>query len=542
MTDRLRPYQHAAVDGRPLLREACGLVGIHGLDGEVANQTYFALFAVQHRGQESAGIAVGDGQDLHEHRGMGLVSHVFGEEALGGLSGYIAVGHCRYSTAGSSSPKNIQPIMRRPATNTDSDGCDGLVGIGPIAVAHNGNIVNALELRTDPAHEHARRATSDSAVVAELIAHGWGENVPDRLARVVPRLRGSFSLVIATARQLIGVRDGLGNRPLALGRLGDGWMLASETSAFDSVGATFERDIEPGEIVVIDDDGIRSIQLELSQREAMCAFEFIYFQRPDSRIDGRLIHSVRRQMGRLLALQRPTDADLVIGVPDSAIAAATGFAEAAGLPYADGFVRNRYIGRTFIEPTERLRKLGARLKYNPLPEVVGGKRVVLLDDTIVRGTTQRQLVGMLRDIGRAREVHVRITAPPIRWPCFLGIDIPDPVELIAHDADTEEVRVRIGADSLEYLSVENLVEAIATGADRLCLGCFTREYPIEVQLPLDKFALERPMGLETALVFPRDTAVAEQPEPVGRPEHVGQGEPAWDDEPEGLDVQAPARV
>ncbi len=240
----------------------------------------------------------------------------------------------------------------------------------------------------------------------------------------------------------------------------------------------------------------------------MCAFEYIYFQRPDSRLEGRLIHSVRREMGRRLALQRPTDADLVIGVPDSAIAAATGFAEAARLPYADGFVRNRYIGRTFIEPTQRLRRLGARLKYNPLPEVVGGKRIVLLDDTIVRGTTQQQLVGMLREIGGAREVHVRITAPPIRWPCFLGIDIPDPGELIAHGADVEEVRQRIGADSLEYLSIENLVAAIGTRADRLCLGCFTRDYPIEVQLPLDKLALERPAGLEMAQVFPRDSAVA----------------------------------
>ncbi|MFV2065090.1 MAG: amidophosphoribosyltransferase, partial [Chloroflexota bacterium] len=238
---------------------------------------------------------------------------------------------------------------------------------------------------------------------------------------------------------------------------------------------------------------------------AMCAFEFIYFQRPDSRIGGRLIHSVRREMGRLLAEQRPTDADLVIGVPDSAIAAATGYAEAAGLPYADGFVRNRYIGRTFIEPTQRLRKLGARLKYNPLPEVVRGKRIVLLDDTIVRGTTQEQLIGMLRELGGATEVHVRITAPPVRWPCFLGIDIPDPGELIAHARDTEQIRERIGADSLEYLGPDKLVEAIAIGSERLCLGCFTFDYPIDVQMPLDKFALERPGGLQTAGVFPGET-------------------------------------
>jgi amidophosphoribosyltransferase len=487
----------------------CGVVGIHGLPSEVAKQTYFALFAVQHRGQESAGIATSDGHDLHEHNGMGLVSRVFTEEDLEAMPGFMAVGHCRYSTTGSSSEENIQPILRRPAGAARPDGCAGLDAIGPIAVAHNGNIVNALELRSDPVlDDHARWVSSDTAVIAELIAHTPGEDIMDRLVDVIPKLRGSFSLVISTHRQLIGVRGPLGNRPLALGRLGEGWMLASETCAFDSVGATFERDVKPGEIVVIDHLGVRSRQVDgLPQRKAMCSFEFIYFQRPDSRVDGRLIHSVRREMGRRLAQQRPTEADLVIGVPDSAIAAATGYAEAAGLPYADGFVRNRYIGRTFIEPSQRLRKLGARMKYNPLPEVVEGKRLVLLDDTIVRGTTQEQLVTMLREVGGAAEVHVRITAPPVRWPCFLGIDIPEPDELIAHELDVEGIRQRIGADSLEFLDVDNLVEAIAVGKESLCLGCFTQEYPIDVQLPLDKFALERPEGMQTVMVFPRDTSL-----------------------------------
>jgi len=489
----------------------CGVVGIHGLPSEVAKQTYFALFAVQHRGQESAGIATSDGHDLHEHSGMGLVSRVFTEEDLEALPGFISIGHCRYSTTGSSSERNIQPIMRRPGGGARPDGCDGLNAIGPIAVAHNGNIVNALELRSDPTLDpHARWVSSDTAVVAELIAHAPGSDIAERLATVMPKLRGSFSLVISTHRQLIGARGGLGNRPLALGRLGEGWMLASETCAFDSVGATFERDVKPGEIIVIDHLGVRSRQLDLPGRRAMCAFEFIYFQRPDSRVDGRLVHSVRREMGRRLALQRPTDADLVIGVPDSAIAAATGYAEAAGLPYADGFVRNRYIGRTFIEPTQRLRKLGARMKYNPLPEVVVGKRLVLLDDTIVRGTTQEQLVSMLREVGGAAEVHVRITAPPVRWPCFLGIDIPEPDELIAHELDVEGIRERIGADSLEFLDVDHLVEAIAISKDNLCLGCFTREYPIDVQLPLDKLALERSEGLQTANVFPSDTSIDDE--------------------------------
>jgi amidophosphoribosyltransferase len=486
----------------------CGVVGIHGLPSEVAKQTYFALFAVQHRGQESAGIATADGHELHEHNGMGLVSRVFTEDDLEAMPGFISVGHCRYSTTGSSSEENIQPIIRQPAGPARPNGCLGLAAIGPIAVAHNGNLVNALELRQDPVLDpHARWVTSDTAVIAELIAHTPGEDIADRLAEVVPKLRGSFSLVISTHRQLIGARGGLGNRPLALGRHPDGWMLASETCAFDSVGASFERDVRPGEIVVIDHLGVRSRQLQLPQRSAMCAFEYIYFQRPDSRVDGRLVHSVRREMGRQLARQRHTDADLVIGVPDSAIAAATGYAEEAGLPYADGFVRNRYIGRTFIEPTQKLRKLGARMKYNPLPEVVAGKRLVLLDDTIVRGTTQEQLVTMLREVGGAAEVHVRITAPPVRWPCFLGIDIPEPDELIAHELDVEGIRERIGADSLEYLSPENLVAAIDRDSDQLCLGCFTRDYPIDVQLPLDKFVLERPEWMQTTMVFPRDAGL-----------------------------------
>ena len=499
----------------------CGVIGIHGQPEEVAKQTYFALFAVQHRGQESAGIAIGDGHDLHEHKGMGLVSHVFTDDDLASLSGHISVGHCRYSTTGASSHENIQPVMLRPAAKLSGRGCDGLDDIGPIVVAHNGNLVNALDLRSDPAiGEHRYSISSDTGAIAELLAHTPGDTIEERLEEVLPRLRGSFSLVLATPSKLIGLRDGLGNRPLSLGRLGDGWMLASETCAFDSVGATFVRDLEPGEVVTIDDDGVHSRRLDLSPRKAMCAFEFIYFQRPDSRVDGRLIHSVRREMGRLLAQQRPVDADLVIGVPDSAIAAATGFAEAAGLPYADGFVRNRYIGRTFIEPSEKLRKLGARLKYNPLPEVVRGKRVVLLDDTIVRGTTQEQLVGMLREQGGAAEVHVRITAPAVKWPCFLGIDIPDPDELIAHALDVEGIRERIGADSLEYLSDDNLVKAIAISRDGLCLGCFTQEYPIEVQLPLDKFELEQPFGLETANVFPGDV-------------------PGSDDEPAALEGDPP---
>ncbi|MBM4437041.1 MAG: amidophosphoribosyltransferase [Actinobacteria bacterium] len=477
------------------MREACGIVGIFGRDEDVATQVYFALYAVQHRGQESAGMAVGNGTELRAVRAMGLVSRVFSEQSLAQLKGNLAVGHCRYSTTGSSSERNIQPVLQA------SD-------LGLIAVAHNGNIVNAAELRNRfVSNGEASGATTDTAVIALLIARAPGKTLPERVRQAVPALQGSFSLAIASATQLIAVRDGMGNRPLCLGHLGDGWIVASETCALDSIGATYVRDVGAGEIVAIDADGLHSLQIELTQRRAMCAFEYIYFSRPDSVVDGSHIHTVRREMGRLLARQRPVEADLVVGVPDSAIAAATGFAEAAGLPYTDGFVRNRYIGRTFIEPTPRLRQLGARLKYNALPEVTGGQRVVMVDDSIVRGVTQAQLVRLLREQGQAKEVHVRICAPPIRWPCFLGIDIPDPDELIAHKLTPEAICQIIGADSLVYLTVDHLVEAIGHGRDTLCLGCFTRDYPIDVQLAFDKFALERPVNLEMAMVFPREAGV-----------------------------------
>lgn len=488
-------YEPAAPDGSPNLREACGVIGVHGATDDAAVQTYFALFAVQHRGQESAGIAVGDGQRLHAERRMGLVSRVFSDHRLARLKGHLAIGHCRYSTAGSSNASNIQPILR----NTD---------IGPMALGHNGNIVNALDLRNNAALDaFPDSSTTDSAVIADLIATAPGATMVDRVRQIAPRLQGSFCLIIATPTQLIAVRDGMGNRPLSIGRANGTRVIASETCALDTIGATFERDVEPGEIVAIDDDGMQSIKLEMPQRHAVCAFEYIYFSRPDSMLDGASVHSARRSMGRLLARQHPVDADIVIGVPDSATAAATGYAEESGLPYGDGFVRNRYIGRTFIEPTPRLRKLGVRLKYSALPDITAGKRVVMVDDTIVRGTTQASLVRLLRDEGGASEVHVRITAPPIRWPCFLGIDIPDPDDLVAHKLDVEQICEDIGADSLGYQSTENLVQAIGRSSDRLCLGCFTHTYPLDVQLTFDKFLLERPENIATAMVFPREATI-----------------------------------
>ena len=497
-------YEPAAPAGPPRLREACGVIGTYGTSDDAAIQTYFALYSVQHRGQESAGIAVGDGTRVHAERRMGLVSRVFSEHRLARLKGHLAIGHCRYSTAGSSNAANIQPVLR------DTD-------IGPIALGHNGNIVNALALRSEYAVDgRAASATTDSAVIADLIAVAPGKTIAERVRHVMPRLSGSFCLIIATPTQLIAARDGMGNRPLSIGKINGTWVIASETCALDAIGASFERDVRPGEVIAIDDDGLQSNRVELPLRHATCAFEYIYFSRPDSVLGGASVHAVRRAMGRYLARQRPVAADLVIGVPDSAIAAATGYAEESGLPYADGFVRNRYIGRTFIEPTPRLRHLGVRLKFNTLPEVTRGKRVVMVDDSIVRGTTQAALVRLLREQGQAAEVHVRITAPPIRWPCFLGIDIPDPGELIAHKQATNAIRQSLGADSLEYLTVDNLVATIGQGRNALCLGCFTHEYPIDVQLTFDKFALERPENLETAPVFPRQASVLHAEEAEGQ--------------------------
>ena len=481
--------------GLPNLREACGVVAVYGPGADVAALAYVGLYAVQHRGQEGAGITLGNGEELYTVKDEGLVSQVFRGDALSEAHGQLAIGHCRYSTSGSNTAQNIQPVLQA----TD---------LGPIAVAHNGNIVNAVQLRDSNGEPvNNATATSDTAVIAQSIAGAPGASVFERICHTVPRLQGSFCLAVATPTNVIVARDAMGNRPLCLGSIDSAWIVTSETCALDAVDAQFEREIEPGEVLAIGANGLHSRQASPPHRHALCAFEYIYFTRPDSSLKGELVHSTRREMGRRLAMQQPVDADLVVGVPDSAIAAATGYSEASGLPYADGFLRNRYIGRTFIEPSTELRKLWVRLKYNALPSVTRGKRVVMVDDSIVRGTSQFQLVRLLRERGGAREVHVRITAPPIRWPCFLGIDIPDPDELIAHDRPVEEVCRAIGADSLDYLTIPNLVAATHQTQGELCLGCFTRDYPIDVQLAFDKFELERQTQLQTAPVFPRQAAL-----------------------------------
>ncbi|MBI3967325.1 MAG: amidophosphoribosyltransferase [Chloroflexi bacterium] len=460
-------------------REECGVFAIYAPGEDVARTTFFGLYALQHRGQESAGITTGDGTKLETHAEMGLVSQVFDEEKLSHLQGHLAIGHTRYSTTGSSRSSNAQPIV------IDSQN-------GRIAIAHNGNLVNTAELKADLEEQgHTYVTTTDSEVIGRIIAETPGKDWVERIERAMHRLVGAYSLVLATPTEIYVVRDPMGVRPLCLGQLGSGWVAASETCALDTISAKFLREVQPGEILRIDQNGPVSREVKINQREALCIFEYIYFARPDSVIGGRRLYMTRERMGAQLAKEHPVDADVVIGVPDSATAAAVGYARESGIPYREGIVKSRYIGRTFIQPDQRLREAGIRLKFNPLPEVLLDKRVVVVDDSIVRGTTTRPLVLMLRQAG-AREVHVRISSPPWRYPCVLGIDTPMARrhELIAARLSIEEIRQHIDADSLGFLSLDGLVESIQLPGNKFCNACLTGDYPVPVQLELDKFPLE----------------------------------------------------
>nr|MBC8511580.1 amidophosphoribosyltransferase [Dehalococcoidia bacterium] len=437
---------------------------------------FFALYALQHRGQESAGIATSDGKRIYLHTAMGLVAQAFTEDELSHLQGHIAIGHSRYSTTGSSQPANAQPILAE--TNSSS-----------IVLGHNGNIVNAKFIRDELVQlGYNFSTTSDSEVIANLVLSSTERSSVGRIKYATRRLQGAYSLVMITKDKLIGVRDPLGVRPLCLGTIDGGWVIASETCALDHIGAQFVREIEPGEIVVINKNGVKSF-MEESSRKAICIFEYIYFARPDSVIQGRLLYPARQAMGEILSRQHPVEADLVMGVPDSATAAGIGYARASGIPYCEGLLKNRYVGRTFIEPDQRLRDLGVALKFNPLSEMITGKRMVVVDDSIVRGTTTPRVVGLLKRAG-AREVHLRICAPPIRYPCFFGVDMASRWELIAAQKTIPEIRDSLGADSLGYLTIEGLIEAVALPKEIFCLACFTGDYPIPVQLEMDKLALE----------------------------------------------------
>jgi amidophosphoribosyltransferase len=470
--------RHWLADER--MHEECGLFGIDAPDDDVANLTYFGLYALQHRGQESAGIAAADGRQVRVHKEMGLVAQAFDQAALERLTGHLALGHTRYSTTGSNRLENAQPIM---VDHPD---------LGALALAHNGNLTNAQALRQGLEQDGVRFTTSsDTEVIAELLARTSGSDLLTVLRRALPRLQGAYCLLVLSANSLAAVRDPLGIRPLCLGRLPDGGaIIASESCALDTVGAEFTREIEPGEAVLLGQGPPRTEQLLPSTRKAMCMFEFIYFARPDSHLQGQSLYEARRNMGRELAREAPAEGDIVISLPDSGTPAAVGFAEASGIPYSEGLIKSRYITRTFIQPNQRLRNVGIKLKFNPLREILDGKRVVLVDDSIVRGTTSRKIVEELRRAG-TRAVHMRVSSPPIQWPCFMGIDIASRSELIASGRTVSEVESLIGADSLKYLSKAGLFRAVknVTG---FCMACFDGDYPVPVpiQLEMDKLALE----------------------------------------------------
>jgi amidophosphoribosyltransferase len=458
-------------------RDECGVFGIYGPELDVARLTYFGLYALQHRGQESAGIATCERGHITTQRELGLVSQVFDERSLQALTGDMAIGHVRYSTTGRSGWENSQPVYRHDRR--------------PVALAHNGNLINAVELHNELTAAGIRfRSTSDSEIIAALIASHPAERVQDAVVDVMGRLRGAYSTVIMTDDAIVAFRDPAGVRPLCLGQVGERYVVASESCALDIIGARLLREIQPGEMVSINDRGIETRIAVESERPALCVFEHIYFSRPDTKLEGRTLQSARGRMGEILAREAPVDADLVISVPDSGNAAAKGFARASGIPQDDGLIKNRYVARTFIQPGQELRRHGLRMKFNPLPEVVSGKRLVVVDDSIVRGNTMRQIVRMLREAGAA-EVHLRMSSPPIRHPCHYGIDMPTSEEMIASSRSVDEVARELGADSLAYLSLEGVYEAVGSRREVHCDACFTGDYPLEGDHePGGKHALE----------------------------------------------------
>lgn len=474
-----------ALDQDDKLHEECGVFGIWG-HPEAAQLTYYGLYALQHRGQESAGIASVDGLTMHSHRSMGLVTEAFAHNELAALRGHAAVGHVRYSTAGGSHIANAQPLVFS-------------FGQGNIALAHNGNLINARQIRDLLDRQGSIfQSTSDTEVVAHLVARGGYPSTVENVRASMTMIKGGYAFVILTDDQLIAMRDPLGLRPMALGRLGEAYVVASETCAFDTIGATFLRDVEPGEMLIIDQDGLRSERFAEVTRKALCTFEYIYFARPDSDIDGYNVHMVRKQLGRVLARSAPAQADVVIGVPDSSISAAIGYAEELALPYEIGLIKNKYSGRTFIQPSQELRALGVRLKLSAVRKIVAGKRVVMVDDSLVRGTTSMRLVQLLKEAG-ATEVHVRITSPPVRHSCFYGIDTSAREELIAARKSVDEICQFIGADSLAFLDESSMLSVFsedgetkpdARSAHGFCNACFSGVYPTEIYTE-SKLSLER---------------------------------------------------
>ena len=462
---------HNVLDDDKAPQDACGVFGVWAPSEEVAKLTFYGLYALQHRGQESAGIAASDGERILIYKDMGLVSQVFTETDLASLTGDLAIGHCRYSTTGSSTWVNAQPTLRPTK-------------YGTLALAHNGNLTNTgdlaemvQKLEGDNA-KSGRGATTDTEIMTALIGLQDEKNVEASAIAVLPKLEGAFSLVFMDEKTLYAARDRHGVRPLVIGKLERGWVVASETAALDIVGAAFVREVEPGEFLAINEDGIRS-QMWAKPDPKGCIFEYVYLARPDTSIAGQGVHATRVKIGKRLAIEAPVEADLVIPVPESGTPAAIGYAQQSGIPYGLGLVKNSYVGRTFIQPSQTIRQLGIRLKLNPLREIIEGKRIVVVDDSIVRGNTQRAIVRMLREAG-ALEIHVRISSPPVEWPCYYGIDFASRAELIASGLEIEEIRRSIGSDSLSYVSMEGLIAATTIDENKLCTACFTGKYPIAV--------------------------------------------------------------
>jgi amidophosphoribosyltransferase len=462
------------------LNEECGVFGIWG-HPDAAQLTYYGLHSLQHRGQEGAGIVVTDGKRLKTHKGSGLVNEVFGKGELEDMAGYGAIGHVRYSTAGGNELANVQPLLFRSQTSS-------------LALAHNGNLVNANALKHQLESQGSIfQTTSDTEVLAHLIKRSGYMSLKEKMQNALTMLKGAYAFLVMTENEMMVALDPNGLRPLSLGILGDAYVVASETCAFDVVGATYVRDVQPGELLVINEDGLKVDSFSTSVQRSMCSMEYIYFSRPDSNIEGINVHAARKSLGKKMFEEAPVEADVVTGVPDSSISAAIGYAEASGIPYEIGLIKNRYVGRTFIQPSQELRELGVKMKLSPVRAIVEGKRVVMVDDSIVRGTTSRRIVKMLRAAG-ATEVHVRITAPPIAHPCYYGIDTSESEELIASKHSVEEIREIIGADSLSFISVEGLMEGIGRSNDEpncgQCLACFTGRYPTEIYpdtvLPYEK--------------------------------------------------------
>jgi amidophosphoribosyltransferase len=476
---------HDILPGEKGPQDQCGVFGVWAPGEEVSKLTYFGLYALQHRGQESAGIATSTGENILVYKDMGLVSQVFNEAALESLKGHIAVGHTRYSTTGASHWRNAQPTLGRTA-------------YGTVALGHNGNLTNTAELlelldERYPNHESELRGgnTTDTAVLTALLTGNPDSSLEQTAIELLPKVKGAYCLVFMGESTLYAARDPQGVRPLVLGRLERGWVVASESAALDIVGASYVREVEPGELIAIDESGLRSSKFA-EEKRAGCVFEYVYLARPDTAISGRVVYEARVEMGRTLAKEHPVEADLVMPTPESGTPAAIGYSEQSGIPFGHGLVKNAYVGRTFIEPSQTIRQLGIRLKLNPLKAVIAGKRLIVVDDSIVRGNTQRALVKMLKEAGAA-EVHVRISSPPITWPCFYGIDFASRAELLASGLAMEDIRQSIGADSLGYLSKDGMVEATNQPEEKLCTACFTGKYPIELPAAdrLGKNLLER---------------------------------------------------